>query len=253
MKLLIIEDEPLAVVRLLTLLREIEPEIQILGSLSSIEESVNWLENNPPPDLILMDVSLADGYCFDILSIHPISSPVIFITAYDQFAIEAFKVFSIDYLLKPVTKTHLEKALQKFKSLSKVYLLDPNYKQLVRLVSESLKEYKTRFLIRAGKRMFFIQVMDIAYFQAEDKIVYLITLTGEKWIVDYSLEKLEEVLDPKIFFRINRKIIGRILSIKEIKSIPNSRLRITLQAGKIMEEAIISREKVQKFKFWAEN
>jgi len=252
MNLLIIEDEPLAVVRTVTLVREIDPEIEVLGSLSSVEESVNWLSNNPSPDLIIMDVSLADGDCFDILSNHSIASPVIFITAYDQFAIEAFKVFSIDYLLKPVSKANLENAIKKLKAISKNYQNDNRYEKLVHLISDSLKEYKSRFLIRAGKRMFFIQIKDIGFFLAEDKTVYLITQEGEKWVVDYSLEKLEDILDPKIFFRLNRRIICRIHSILEIKTHPNSRLKISLLAGKIKEDAIISRDRVQKFKSWAE-
>ncbi len=252
MNILIIEDEPLAVVRLKTLLLEIRPQLNILGSLPSVEESIIWLESNPKPDLIIMDISLADGSCFEIFSQIEVKSPLIFITAYDQFAIEAFKVFSIDYLLKPVSKLTLEKAFIKFESIRTDLQPNQNYEKLVQIMADSMKVYKSRFLIKAGKRMFFKETDDISYFSADDKAVFLISRSGEKWLVDYSLDKLDEILDPKLFFRLNRKMICRIEAIKEIISFTNSRLKVSLQAGTLKEETIISRERVQKFKLWAE-
>ncbi len=252
MNLLIIEDEALAVDRIVKLLKDIDASIEVLGSTPSVEESILWLRSHPRPELIIMDISLADGTCFDILSQYPIQSPVIFITAYDQFAIDAFKVFSIDYLLKPVSKTALEKSILKLRSIQKDFSPLPNYQNLIGLMEDSLKEYKSRFLIKAWKRMFFKELNDISYFTADDKTIFLVGLDGGKWIIDYSLDKLEKILDPKIFFRINRKIICRIGSIKEIRTYPNSRLKITLQAGNNKEETIISRERVQSFKIWAE-
>ncbi len=252
MNLLIIEDEPPAVLRLKTLLFEIRPHINILEALASIEEAIFWFNSHPNPDLIIMDISLADGSCFEILSSVKITAPVIFITAYDQFAIDAFQVFSIDYLLKPVSKKALENAILRYDSIQKKISPNVDYQKLVQLMSDSLKVYKSRFLIKAGKRMFFMDIENIRYFSADDKTVYLVNTLGEKWILDYSLDKLEEILDPKLFFRLNRKIISRIEAIKDIRFYEGSRLKVSLQAGSMKEETLISRERVQHFKIWAE-
>ncbi len=251
MKILIIEDEPIAAQRMQMMLKQYDASIEVAGCLESVEDSVNWLLENPPPDLLLLDIQLTDGFSFDIFKKIEYKKPVIFTTAYNEYALEAFRYLSIDYLLKPVTFQTLQNALDKYKLITNQQQFDYSeiFKVLKKIPSE---QYKERFLARIGHKLIFVKTCDIAYFRAEDKIVYLVDKQANRLPVDFTLEKLETVLDPRNFFRLNRKIIIAIDSIAQIKSYPNSRLILHLKGGQKSEEIIISRDRVPEFRQWAE-
>lgn len=251
MKVLIIEDEQIAAERLQMMLEKYDASTEVLACLESIEESVEWLRENPSPDLLLMDIQLADGFSFEIFKKINYQKPVIFTTAYNEFAIEAFRYFSIDYLLKPITSVALQTALDKFKMVTQQQQV--NYDELLKTFKAvPTGNYKERFLVRIGQRLIFVKTGDIAYFRADDKLVYLIDKQGNKFPVDYTLDKLETALDPRNYFRLNRKVIVSIDSIAQIKPYSNSRLLLYLKDGHKTEELIISRERVPDFRQWAE-
>ena len=252
MDILIIEDEILAAERLQALIKNYDSGIRILACLDSIEESVQWLQTKTAPDLLLVDIHLSDGHSFEIFKRVTIQKPVIFTTAYDNYALDAFKLFSIDYILKPITAEALGAALNKYKNIANTIAAN-NYSLLSDQVKENYaSSYKNRFLAKVGQRSFFIQVNEIAYFFADNKIVYLVDTQGNRFIINFTLEKLEPLLDPKDFFRINRKIIINANSIEQIKPYFNNRLKIVLKGIKADEDIIISRERVVDFKVWAE-
>jgi len=252
MKIVIVEDEPLAAERLQMILLQIDSTVQVLAFLDSVEEAVKWFRLHPVPDLVMLDIELGDGNSFEIFQQVEVKCPVIFTTAYDQYALEAFRLNSIDYLLKPVTQDAMKRALDKFKSINISSVSSTLVERLLEGRSGSTeKAYKHRFLVKLGSRLFFLEQKDIAWFYADDKTVYLVSKEGIKYAVDFTLEKLEQVLDPQHFFRLNRKIIVSALSIKEIKTFINSRLKILLSAQKHNEEVVVSRERVQAFKEWA--
>ena len=252
MRVLIIEDEPLAAQRLQYLLGEYDRTIEIAGVIESVEDAVNWFGYSAIPDLLFLDIELADGSSFQIFNKINLQCPVIFTTAYDKYALDAFRLFSIDYLLKPVTLQALSKSINKYKLVARQTVHISGIQQMIEVLQPQLHNYKTRFLVKLGSRMFFVESNDIAYFFADDKTVYLVNKEGAKFVIDLTLEKLQQVMDPKYFFRLNRKLICSITAIKEIKTYLNSRLKISLQAGKHNSEAIVSRERVQAFKEWAE-
>lgn len=252
MNVLIIEDELLAVERLRLLLKQYDPAIQVAGSLDSIEETVNWLQTKPHPDLLLMDIQLSDGHSFEIFKRVTLSRPVIFTTAFDNYAIDAFRHFSVDYILKPVTAEALAAAIQKYRSLANVFS-PPNYSDWADKLKEKFSpRFKDRFLAKIGSRTFFIQTDEIAYFYADNKIVYLADREGNRFIINYTIEKLEPLLNPYHFFRINRKMIIHSKMIDLIKPYYNNRLKISLRNVNLEEEIIVSRERVCAFKKWAE-
>ena len=219
MKVLIIEDESPAARRLKQLLQEQDKNIQILAILESIAASVQWFNAHPSPDLIFMDIQLADGLSFDIFTRVAISAPVIFTTAYDEYAFRAFKVNSIDYLLKPIDAHELGESLGKLKKLTDAFLdrMDTTMLQtIVQSLQSGQKSYRGRFLVKLGDRLVFIYTKDIAYFIAEDKLVFLITADHKRYATDYSLDELEPLLQPKEFFRINRQLLVHIQSIRNI-------------------------------------
>lgn len=252
MKVVIIEDEPLAATRLEIMLREYDPEIMVVARHDSIEDSVNYFRHNIHPDLVFLDIELADGNSFTIFSRVQVNSPVIFTTAYDQYAMEAFRLFSIDYLLKPVSQEALAKSLNKFHSMSGLSLFNRQLPELFKKLQQPGKNYRTRFLVKSGARMFFVEGDQIAYFSIEGKAMYLTTLEGNRYLVDFTMEKLQEMLDPERFFRLNRSVICNSRSIKEIKTHFNNRLKVVMKAGGQVDEAIISRDRVHEFKKWAE-
>jgi two-component system response regulator LytT len=251
MKVLIIEDEPLAAERLSILLHQYDPEIKILACIESIEECVNWLSTKTLPDVMLMDIHLSDGHCFEIFNQVRVQVPVIFITAYDHYSLKSFKYFSIDYILKPVSAYSLAAALNKFKSMP--YCFQANESQTTTEVSTvRLLPYKERFLGKVGSRSFFIETEDIACFVAENKQVTLVDKKGMRYLVNFTMEKLEPLLNPSLFFRVNRKMIIHSKIIEQVKPYFNSRLKVQLKEIKFNEEIIISRERVGQFKKWAE-
>lgn len=249
MKIVIVEDEKLAAERLQTLLQEYDPTIEIAACLESVEETVKYLKQKTYPDLLLLDIHLSDGHSFEIFKQVSYSKPVIFTTAYDNYALEAFKMFSIDYILKPVTLDALAAAMNKLKSLA----ISFSSNDLNRLMPEWQNSlYKKRFLGKVGQRLFFIDTGDIAFFQADNKIVYLIDKEGNRYVVEHTMEKLEEQLDPQQFFRLNRRFIVRINAIEQVRPYYNNRLKLAVKGCNQPDDMVISRDRVAAFKQWAE-
>ncbi|MCF0064023.1 LytTR family DNA-binding domain-containing protein [Dyadobacter chenwenxiniae] len=246
-KILIIEDEKPAVRRLTQLLSEHLPEAQVLESLDTVSSAVNWFSTNPEPDLIFLDIQLADGISFEIFEKVKITAPIIFCTAYDQYAIKAFKLNSIDYLLKPIDPEELAQALTKFKSGRKEAGI--SLEQIRSLMQPTTKAFKTRFLIKLGERIQSVDTQDIAFFFSEDKVTLLQTRQGKKYIVDYILDEIEEMVSPEQFFRINRKYISSIYAIRDVFTYSNSRLKVHLENCSD-NDILISRERMGAFKSW---
>lgn len=250
MKVLIVEDELLAAKRLQLMTGQYDPGITDVQCTESVWETIAWLENNPAPDLILSDIQLSDGHSFEIFRRVAYKGPVVFTTAYDQYAMEAFRLFSIDYILKPVTAEALAKAFDKYKQIVTLHV---DYQQVLPRVQQVAGErYKTRFLGRIGQRLQFVNAEDVSFFQADNKIVYLTDKQGVRYLIDYTLEKLEQLLNPQLFFRLNRRYIVRYSAIEYIKPHLNSRLKLMVRGGGLQEEFIISRERVAEFRAWAE-
>lgn len=246
MKILIIEDETRAANRLQKLVSEIDSTLEIVQITDSISESVAFLNDNQV-DLILSDIQLADGLSFDIFSQVEINCPIIFTTAYDQYAISAFETKGIDYILKPIEKGRLEKSLQKFKDLNSKQDIDIN--ALKALIQNQEKAYKKRFMIKVGEKIKSITIDEVNAFYSLQKGTYLLTNSGRNYVLDYSLEEVIQLIDPSIFFKINRKIIANINSIEEIISHSNSRLKLIIPHLDL-DEVIVAREKVNEFKKW---
>jgi DNA-binding LytR/AlgR family response regulator len=250
MTVLIIEDEPHAAERLEKLIREVLPSSKIVGTFDSVKKSVQWFKSNRSPEIVFMDIQLADGLSFSIFEQCEVNSPVIFTTAYDEYALKAFKVNSIDYILKPVDKDDLAKALTKLNTLSgsetsTKALLD-NIAQAMQML---MKKYKSRFVIKVGEHLKTIDIESVRYFYSQDKTTFCVTEENRNFILDYTLEQLEEMLDPGIFFRINRKYLLRSSSIQDIITYTNSRLKLVLK-GSQDKDIIVARERVQEFKNW---
>lgn len=251
MRVLIIEDELVAAQRLQLLLKEYDEKVEVIGCIDSVEDAITWFHQNQHPDLLLLDIQLADGFSFDILKRTTYKNPVIFTTAFNDYALQAFEYLSVDYLLKPVSAASLKRALDKYKLLSNNNTM--NYEPLINALKQfPITQYKERFLARVGQKLIFVKTNEIAYFRAEDKVIYLIDKQGNKLPVDYTLEKLESVLDPRQFFRLNRKIIVAIDSIAQVRPYYNSRLMLHLKDGHKSEDMVISRERVPEFREWAE-
>jgi DNA-binding LytR/AlgR family response regulator len=251
MDVVIIEDEVLAAERLQTLIKNFDASINIVATHESIEEAVQWLQTKPHPDLLFVDIHLSDGHSFEIFKKVNLQKPVIFTTAYDSYALDAFQLFSIDYILKPVTAESLAAAINKYKGIAGS--IAANYSLLNEQVRENFgTKYKDRFLAKVGQRSFFINAAEVAYFFADNKIVYLVDKEGNRFIINFTLEKLEPMLDPHDFIRINRKIIVHSQAIDQVKPHFNNRLKISLKAIKANEDMVVSRERVTAFKAWAE-
>lgn len=252
MKILIIEDEPLVAKDLENLLRRTEPSAQVLEILSSVETSKKWLAQHPLPDLILSDIQLSDGISFEIYENLNLSCPIIFTTAYDDYAIRAFKLNSIDYLLKPVDGKELSAALAKYKALSSETVLTEQLKQLMNNWNQQPhKKYKERFLTLHRNTLVPIAQQDIGYFHKEE-IIYLHTVNNEKFISEHqTLDEIESLLNPDIFFRVNRQFIIHIQSVGKIKT-THKGLTVQLKPP-FNNEIDISREKATAFKKWVDN
>jgi two-component system, LytTR family, response regulator LytT len=251
MTVLIVEDEQLAQERLEMLLKAYDPSITVAGCIESVEETVNWLNSKPHPDIILLDIHLADGDSFEIFKRTSTQKPVIFTTAYENYAIDAFQLFSIDYILKPVTAQSLATALNKYKNLSAAFT-PHNYGMLIEQVKDNfLNNYKARFLAKVGKRLFFVPAEEVAFFSADNKIVFLTDREGNRFVINATIDKLEAELNPKDFFRINRSTIIHAGALEQIKPCANNRLKLQLKNINTADEIIISRERVASFKEWA--
>ncbi len=250
MKTLIIEDEPLAASHLQTFIQEYNNEFEIIEILDSVESAVFWLQNNEHPPLIFMDIHLGDGDCFEIFNQIKIDSSIIFTTAYDQYAIQAFKVNSIDYLLKPLNKEDLFAALDKFNSLNQSTKSTITSNEINRLLQAMQKPaYKERFIVKVGTHIRPVNISDIICFYSLEKATYLITNEGKHYLIDFALDKLQELLDPSLFFRISRKHIIAIHAIKDVINQSSTRAKVKLTVA-IEDELIISRDKIKPFKLW---
>lgn len=244
---LIIEDEKLAAERLEKSLKQIAPDFNILAKLSSISESVKWLIQHKA-DLIFLDIQLSDGLSFSIFDNISITTPIIFTTAYDQYAIKAFKLNSISYLLKPIRKEELEEALQKYRNLKPATTID--FEGLLAAI-QGKHEYRKRFLIQIGEKFKKIETCEIAYFYACEKSVFFRTTDGSNCSSDYTLDSLQEMLDPEEFFRINRKYIVGMKSIKSMVAWSRSRIKVVLHPQPDDEmETIVSIDRSGDFKNW---
>ena len=253
MKVIIIEDEQLAAERLSNLIGAYDAEIEILTIIDSVEDAIEWLTNNEHPDLAFFDIQLADGLSFEIFEKSNVSCPVIFTTAYNEYALRAFKVNSIDYLLKPIDAEELAKAFEQYYQTQKkneTAASAPSTEMLQEVLQMIQRKFKTRFVVKAGHQLLSVPVEDIAYFYSEHKTVWLKTSEGKKHALDYTLEQLEALIDPKSFFRLNRKYLAAYPAILQATSYSNSRLKIKLKGHDEKEEIVMSREKVGAFKRW---
>ncbi|MDP4265002.1 MAG: LytTR family DNA-binding domain-containing protein [Bacteroidota bacterium] len=256
MKILIVEDEELAVKKIRKTLAGVEPDAEVVAVTDSILSTVNWLEENPAPDLILMDIELSDGQSFEIFNQATIKSPVIFTTSYDEYALKAFKVNSIDYLLKPIQKEDLEAALQKLRRVKEMYKAgdakpDVNIDNLVKELQQKLqpKEYRKRFLVKHAQKLVSIEVDEIAYFFSDGRLNFFKTYDNKKFVVDYTMDELEDMLDPEKYFRISRSFYISVSSVDQIHDYFGNRLLLHLKPA-VDKESIVSREKVTDFKKW---
>lgn len=256
MKILIVEDEELAVKKITKTLAGVEPGAEVVAVTDSILSTVNWLEENPAPDLILMDIELSDGQSFEIFNQTTIKSPVIFTTSYDEYALKAFKVNSIDYLLKPIQKEDLGAALQKLRQMKDLYKSedakpDVSIDNLVKELQQKLqpKDYRKRFLVKHAQKLVSIEVDEIAYFFSDGRLNFFKTYDNRKFVVDYTMDELEDMLDPAKYFRISRSFYISVDSVDQIHDYFGNRLMLTLKPA-VDKESIVSREKVTDFKKW---
>ncbi len=252
MKILIIEDEELAVKKLHKMLISIDKDVEVIANLDSIESSVEWLENNETPDLIMMDIELLDGQSFEIFNRVKVMSPVIFTTSYDEYALKAFKVNSVDYLLKPIQKEDLTAALDKYKKMF-VAAAPPsiNMDMLVKELQQKLqpKEFRKRFLVKNVQKLVSVETEEIAYFYSDGRLNFFKTYDNKKYVVDYTMDEMEDMLDPEKYFRISRSFYVSIASVDQINDYFGNRLILTLKPA-VDKEALVSREKVTEFKKW---
>ncbi len=249
MTILIIEDEPQAAERIESLIHAARPGCTVAAKLDSVRRAVAWLKANPAPDIIFMDIQLADGLSFEIFGQATVTSPVIFTTAYNEYALKAFKVNSIDYLLKPVDKDELLAAFRKFDSLVNQSTPGNKVMESIEYAMQMLtKKYKERFILKVGEHLKSVEVKDILFFYSLDKATFAHTIDGRKHILDFTLDQLEGLLSPDRFFRINRKYIVASDAIQDMISYTNSRLKLVLKSSD--DDIIVARERVQEFKDW---
>jgi DNA-binding LytR/AlgR family response regulator len=247
MKVIIIEDEKPAAEKLLKAVQQSNPAIEVTAILTSVKASVDWLQQNPMPDLLFMDIELGDGLSFKIFDNVNITSPVIFCTAFDEYWQEAFEHNSIDYLLKPVKQDKLETALNKYDKLKQHFA--SSFQQLQQWQQQPAAGHKKRFLVKRGTDYISIKTDDIAYFYAAHKLVCMVDNKNQKFILDQSLADIEKQLDPVQFYRVNRKYLVHLGAIKKIKVYPKSKLQVEVEPA-INEDIIISQENTAAFKEW---
>ena len=250
MNILVVENEMPAAEKIVRILKKIDKSITIIGVIETVEETINRLQERPTPDLILMDTQLDDGLCFEVFETINVDTPVIFTTAYDEYTLRAFKVNSIDYLLKPIDEESLKKALDKYR---KLYADKSPYKTDFRqLLNEFRNQFKSRFLIKIGDKFKSVPVKEISHFHICEKNVFLRDYQNKDYGIDYSLEQLQGILDPRKFFRINRDCIVNIEAINLMHSYSSSRLQLTLKNEIKNDLFVVSRDKVSPFKKWVD-
>lgn len=249
MKVVIIEDEPLAAKKLARYLTKYDPKTEVLAQLNTVSAAVSWLRQHlEKVDLLFVDIQLHEELSFSIFQQVEVNKPIIFTTAYDEYAIDAFQVNSIDYLLKPITFTQLSQALDKFKRLRNQWTSTDSVP--ASLIAAEKVEYKDRFLVRRGNKIQSVRTSEISYFSAEGRLVSLHHLESRKYVLDYTLSELEGMLDPKSFFRTNRSYILQINAIQDVVVYSSSRLKVSVAGQAVDHEIIVSRDRVGDFKNW---
>ncbi|MEZ0612030.1 LytR/AlgR family response regulator transcription factor [Fibrella sp. WM1] len=255
MNILLVEDEELAALRLAKMLAETDPQLHVVHTTPSVEATVTYLQTNPSLDLIFMDIELADGQSFEIFDQTRVLAPVIFTTSYDEYAIKAFKVNSIDYLLKPIKQSELVTSLQKYHQLHQRSEAVPLPLEAIDALMQQLRqqtqpaEYRRRFLVRHLSQWIPIDVNEIAYFHSEERVTLFRTAKGQKFSVDYTLDELETMLDPAQFFRASRQFIVHVKSVQQIHPYFNNKLKLILNPV-THEDVLVSRERATDFKKW---
>ncbi len=253
MRILIVEDEPLAVDRLRGLIKDYDSQIEVLAEFDCIECTVDWLNEGNRPDLAFFDIQLADGLSFSIFEQVDVSFPVIFTTAYDEYALRAFKVNSLDYLLKPIKADELAKAFSQYDRLKKSFQNSPPLDKLADMLSAMRpKKYKERFVVKSTNRLINVPGQEVLYFFSENKMTWLRRDDGRKHMINFTMDQLQDKINPSQFFRINRKLIVALDGIKEVIPYSNSRLKVVLDHGPNDDRAVVSRDRVPGFKDWWE-
>jgi DNA-binding LytR/AlgR family response regulator len=249
MQVLIIEDEAAAARHLTKLIKSVRPNAQIVATLQSVQQSVAWLDAQPAPDLVFMDIQLADGISFSVFTKTKVTAPIVFTTAFDQYALRAFKVNSIDYLLKPIDSNELEQAIGKYEQLRAPALALSAEIATTLLTSIQRPQFRSRFLVKAGKALEYLNTDDICYAYSEDGLTFLKDYTGKRYLVDQTLEQIESSVDPQAFFRINRKVLIHIRSVRSIHPYLNSRLLLKCDPAPEFE-LVVARDRASDFKKW---
>uniref|UniRef100_UPI004049B44E LytR/AlgR family response regulator transcription factor n=1 Tax=Fulvivirga sp. TaxID=1931237 RepID=UPI004049B44E len=249
MKVLILEDETLAGQKVKQLLHEIDDNLEILDIIKTVEDAKAWYDENETPDLIISDIRLLDGLSFEFFESIDYPNPVIFTTAYDQYAIKAFEVNSVDYLLKPIQKEKMEQALSKVAKKNSSEADKIPYQDIIALMQSQQKEYKSRFMIKTGQKILAIPVEKIAYFCSVNKLTYIVGYDGKKYPYDQTLEVVDQQVDPKLFFRANRKYITKFDAISEIHPYFKGRIKINLNP-EAEDDIVISADRTPEFKKW---
>lgn len=253
LKVLIIEDELPAQRLLKETLQELDYEIEVIDCLNSIKTAVKWFENNQHPEIVLLDIQLSDGLSFEIFKQVKIESMIIFITAYDDYVLQAFKVNSLDYLLKPIDKDELQAAFEKFQQYNKPFIQEINssidFVELASLIKNEKSEYRKRFLIQSNESFFYLPIAQIALFYSIQGITLAVTFEKREYPINFSLENLKEQINPEVFFKVNRQMIINIESIKRVHSYFNTKLKLETQPTH-SEDIIIGKDKAASFKKW---
>jgi len=252
LKILVIEDEEKAAKRLISLIKQIDENITILSIIESVEDAIKWFENNDDVDLIFLDIQLSDGMSFNIFEKVEVNTPIIFTTAFDEFALKAFELNSIDYLLKPINTEKLKQSIFKFKKVSKNHTknkLNFDAQKLLEALKSQKKKTKTRFLVNKRNNLIVIDINEIAYFYTEDKVVFITTFDNNKYIINNTLDNLEKDIEENLFYRVNRQFFVSVKSISKITNHFNYKLKLELQP-KTNTEIIISKSKSKDFKNW---
>lgn len=250
MNILLIEDEPLAAERLRSMVQRLRPQANVLGPLDTIEDSLVWFAEHGEPDVVLLDIELADGKSFDLLKARPLKCPVIFCTAYNQYALEAFQHQGMAYLLKPIKEEELKQALDRIQPGNLAANID--YHRLAEALEQRQNAYQKRMLVRIGQKFKAIETEDIAYAFTDQKMVMLMTKDGKEVPADHTLEQLEAILDPAKFFRINRKLLVHFSAIEGMYAWSRSRVKLDLKPTKELD-SIVSTERASEFKAWLES
>ncbi|QCK14423.1 LytR/AlgR family response regulator transcription factor [Mangrovivirga cuniculi] len=247
MNILIIEDEKPAAKRLESIIKQLKPDYKVIAKIDSVKDSVEFLKNNSNLDLIFLDIQISDGISFEIFDHVEVKVPIIFTTAYNEYALKAFELNSVDYLLKPIDDEDVEKALNKLEDLKSSFSGENQIQQLTDTMKSLTKNYKNRFLIKTGEHYKSVPVNQINYFYSREKATFCNTLDGKNLLLDHSLDKLESLLDPDSFYRVNRKYIISFSAIKDIIAYSNSRLKVIIE-NQPEDDIIVSRDKVNEFK-----